>query len=549
MMPQIALAQPGQAQTGQAQPGQAETVTVQASADSTLQSWADEKVHSMNAKPYIAALQPQGHGIFGERFESTDTTDGTDAKTAMITFDLSGLNQIPQNATLDLTYLGWAGGHVPQADDTNTITIVAVDDHICTNNAQSCATGEATWATRPRFNGEDGRAVAVSQPFAFGNERYSDHMNVHNPTTVSVDVTAILAKEFASGDDHKMVTLMVGENKHYDMRFASTEGVGTFNGATSDMAPKLRLTMPEKDSYLSVNAPDKNRYQIGEPFDPAGMEVKIISRTNNTETILTPDQYTVTGIDYDVNQVGAHAITVTANDDETLTTTFLVYTLGETTDEGELSTADDDMLWYTKPASQTKLRLSAGSVGEGENNRWQQTTLPIGNGKIGGTVWGEVGVERITFNEETLWTGGPGTVDDYNGGNNENKGREGVRLRELNRQLQDGADTVDPGALTGGEDARQQGSYQNWGNIEIDYGFGDDAQYTNYRRDLNLSKGLATVGFTHNGTDYTREYFASNPDDVMVARLTANGDEELNLTISLNANPGFSKRCFEHSKR
>ncbi|OKL49912.1 glycosyl hydrolase family 95 catalytic domain-containing protein [Boudabousia marimammalium] len=534
MIPNVAVAEPDP---------NAQTITtvLNALADTTLQAWAGEKIQSMNAKPYVAALQPNGHGYFGEQFDSTNTGDGTDAKTGMVTFNLSAFDEAPQNAILRLSYLGWAGGHVPSATDTNTIKVIAVDDTSCTNNASSCPTGQATWATRPRFSGEDGRAIAESQPFAFGSTRYADSMVVHSSTPVDLDVTAIIAEEFAKGPDHKVVTFVIGESKHYDIRFASTEGAGSLSGANQDMGPKLTVTTKAKGEYLSVTAPTKTRYQAGESFDPTGLTVRLVNTADGSETVLTENQYTLSGTDYDTNQVGGHPITVTSNDDHALSATFLIYTVVANDTEDALDTSRDNFLWYLKPASQTKLRLPAGSIGQGDNNQWQQTTLPVGNGKIGGTVWGEIGTERITFNEETLWTGGPGTTSNYNGGNNRNKGRDGLTLRSLNRQLAAGADTVNPHGLTGGEDARQQGSYQNWGNIFIDYGFGNNTTFSEYRRDLNLDKGIASVSFKHDGKKYTREYFASNPDNVMVSRLKAEDGAELNLKISLNPNPGFSK--------
>lgn len=197
-------------------------------------------------------------------------------------------------------------------------------------------------------------------------------------------------------------------------------------------------------------------------------------------------------------------------------------------------------LWYAQPASETALRHKPGNNVSDADNQWQQTTLPIGNGRLGGTVWGEVSRERITFNEETLWTGGPGSAPDYNGGNNAAKGRDGATLRALNAELEQGADLVDPADLTGGEDAAQQGSYQNWGEIDIDYGF-KDATHSSYRRGLDLSSGVADVSFVHDGTTYTREYFASHPDHVMVGRLTADKPQSLTLDLGMTTNQ-FSKR-------
>ena len=78
-------------------------------------------------------------------------------------------------------------------------------------------------------------------------------------------------------------------------------------------------------------------------------------------------------------------------------------------------------LWYTEPSSQ------GGKTGE--DDIWQEYTLPIGNGDIGANVYGEIEKERLTFNEKTLWTGGPSeSRPDYNGGNLESQGKHGETL-------------------------------------------------------------------------------------------------------------------------
>ncbi len=48
-------------------------------------------------------------------------------------------------------------------------------------------------------------------------------------------------------------------------------------------------------------------------------------------------------------------------------------------------------LWYTKPAE-----------------RWLEA-LPIGNGRLGGMVFGGTTVERIALSELTAWSGAPAT--------------------------------------------------------------------------------------------------------------------------------------------
>src|ERR1700750_1385670 len=53
------------------------------------------------------------------------------------------------------------------------------------------------------------------------------------------------------------------------------------------------------------------------------------------------------------------------------------------------NSANDLLLWYRKPAE-----------------KWLEA-LPVGNGKLGGMVFGGTAQERISISEDTLWTGGP----------------------------------------------------------------------------------------------------------------------------------------------
>ena len=56
-------------------------------------------------------------------------------------------------------------------------------------------------------------------------------------------------------------------------------------------------------------------------------------------------------------------------------------------------------LWYGEPA-----------------HDWEREGLPIGDGAMGAVVLGGVGSERLQFNENTLWTGGPGSTEGYDFG-------------------------------------------------------------------------------------------------------------------------------------
>ena len=98
-----------------------------------------------------------------------------------------------------------------------------------------------------------------------------------------------------------------------------------------------------------------------------------------------------------------------------MTVTSLPYTAMKVSAEPEAAvqqtTGDDLKLWYTSPADITKYY-------EG----WQEKSLPIGNGGIGGTVFGGITRERIQLNDKSLWSGGPSdSRPNYNGGNLEKR--------------------------------------------------------------------------------------------------------------------------------
>ncbi len=194
-------------------------------------------------------------------------------------------------------------------------------------------------------------------------------------------------------------------------------------------------------------------------------------------------------------------------------------------------------LWYDEPATEGKL-LSFPSTGvnvSGEFDRWQQTTLPLGNGAIGATVYGEIQKERIVFNEKTLWKGGPSeSRPDYNGGNKTGIVYDGRTMAELYREIQrlflagDGAAASRLcDKLVGAKSGEGYGSYQAWGDIYLDFGaFGE---VSDYRRGLDLETGTAYVSFRADGANYKREYFVSSPDDVLAVRLTC--DRELSVGV------------------
>lgn len=164
-------------------------------------------------------------------------------------------------------------------------------------------------------------------------------------------------------------------------------------------------------------------------------------------------------------------------------------------------------LWYDRPATE-----------------WIEA-LPVGNGRLGGMVFGGVAEERIQFNESTLWNGGP---HDYT-----HAGASEV-LPQLRSLLFEGrqaaADSLASRSFM--SVPLTQMSYQAFGDLHLRFR-GLDGEVTAYRRDLDLRRAVATTQFRVNGVTYTREVFASHPAGVLVVHLRADRPGALNVSASL----------------
>lgn len=152
-------------------------------------------------------------------------------------------------------------------------------------------------------------------------------------------------------------------------------------------------------------------------------------------------------------------------------------------------------LWYDKPAPMSQTPQSAGKTDwtwDDLDKSWEDWSLPLGNGLLGASVFGGTGTERIQITENSLrnpYT--PGTTGKYNSGMN------------------------------------------SFAETYVDFGHQDTAK--DYTRDLDLKTASSQVTYTADGVDYTREYFASNPDKVLVMRFAASQKGKLNFTLKPQA--------------
>lgn len=161
-------------------------------------------------------------------------------------------------------------------------------------------------------------------------------------------------------------------------------------------------------------------------------------------------------------------------------------------------------LWYNKPATV-----------------WTEA-LPLGNGRLGAMVFGNINEELIQLNENTLWSGGPVKT---------NVNPDAPKYLPLIREALFNGKYDTAIALT----KKMQGffteSYMPLGDLLIKQNFKDSVA-TAYYRDLDINDATATTKFTIDGITFKREIFTSVPDQVMVVRFSADKPGALSFTVT-----------------
>jgi hypothetical protein len=149
---------------------------------------------------------------------------------------------------------------------------------------------------------------------------------------------------------------------------------------------------------------------------------------------------------------------------------------------------------------------------------------PIGNGHLAARINGGVETETLTLNDHMFWSGGPGL-------DREDPKRK-TAMEETRRRLA-------AGDIPGAEVSAQGmwgsgglGTFLPLGTLTLAFDHG--AAATGYTRVLDLDRAVATVKYTIGGVTYTRETFASFPDDVIVLRLTSNAKGKIGFTAKLS---------------
>lgn len=166
-------------------------------------------------------------------------------------------------------------------------------------------------------------------------------------------------------------------------------------------------------------------------------------------------------------------------------------------------------LWYAQPAKV-----------------WMES-LPIGNGRLGAMTYGGIEEEKLALNESTMWSG------QYNENQNKPFGRE--KMDQLRKLFFEGK--LSEGNRIAGDNLHGNqtsfGTHLPIGDLKMQFIY-PEGKVTDYRRSLSLDEAASSVSFNSGGVNYKREYFATNPDNVLVLRLTADKQKSITMNMGLD---------------
>lgn len=157
---------------------------------------------------------------------------------------------------------------------------------------------------------------------------------------------------------------------------------------------------------------------------------------------------------------------------------------------------------------------------------WEEA-LPVGNGRVGGMVFGNLKTERIMLNEDSLWSGFPKDL---------NKKDAGEYLDPLRKAIFDGDHKAAKRIANGGFHGHWSEAYLPFGDLIIEY---SKSTRREYYRELDISKGIAT---TKNAL-VEEKVFVSKPAGLMVINIKAK--KPISLKIKLSSKLHHRCQCIE----
>ncbi len=185
------------------------------------------------------------------------------------------------------------------------------------------------------------------------------------------------------------------------------------------------------------------------------------------------------------------------------------------------------ILHYNEPASSDLETAPRQRYGP-----YMREALLLGNGRLGAMFGGGIEQEHLVLNEISAWANTSRGRDEVSQSGvriGSNKHLEEVQEAARNEQYGTGRNSIEALATRHLGSQMRLGNYTSFTDVFISTGH-DSAKVENYQRELNLRTGIGSVSYSIGDTKYTREYFCSYPNDLMVVRYTSDG-EQLNLRI------------------
>ena len=154
-----------------------------------------------------------------------------------------------------------------------------------------------------------------------------------------------------------------------------------------------------------------------------------------------------------------------------------------------------------------------------------EEALVIGNGTMGGIVYGGASCDRISLNDITLWTGEPCNMNVYSPDAHQTIPSIREALKHGNYREADKLQREVQGHFSQ--------NYQPLGQLSITY-LDTTETVTNYRRWLDLGNATASTLYYRGKYLYSTEYFASNPDSGIVVHITTDNPRGIHARFSLS---------------
>lgn len=264
--------------------------------------------------------------------------------------------------------------------------------------------------------------------------------------------------------------------------------VGGFSSAPNTKQPKELLPDPREA-----------REKLNLLWISCGVDDNLIGISRRTHDYL--EEHNVPHIYYE--EPGGHDFDVWKND---------LYLFSQRLFKSSAQSLNPMKLWYNDPAE-----------------IWEEA-LPIGNGRLGGMIYGGTELEIIQLNEETVWAGEPG---------NNIMAEIKEHFPEIRQLIFDGKHTEAQQLANEylpwdmNNQTNYGMSYQTVGDLAIT--FPDTHSVQNYYRDLDIANAVSSVTYEKNGVQYQREAISSFEDDVIAINMTSDQPGSLSFSLEMNS--------------